>query len=121
MAKTILVIDDSPDFLELATMTLEGAGYAVQVAEGAAEATEILEEIRPDAILLDIMMPERNGLEFLENLRWDSRFEGVPVVVITAMSLEPEEREFVNAFSAACLKKSEAAQLPKHLSQLISK
>ena len=47
----------------------------------------------------------RNGIEFLENLRWDPRFEKVPVVILTAMTLNEEQQEFVDTFATAFLDK----------------
>ncbi|HEX9842860.1 MAG TPA: DNA-binding response regulator, partial [bacterium] len=60
-----------------------------------------------------------NGLEFLENLRWDPRFEQVPVIVLTAMTLSEEEREFVEAFSVACLDKAKTAEVVTYLQRLL--
>ena len=119
MSKTILAVDDNRDFLRLIELLLGKAGYNVVLAESALKASEYLEEHLPDAILLDIMMPVRNGLEFLENLRWDTRFEKVPVIVLTAMTLSDEEREFVEAFSVACLDKAKTAEVVSHLQKLL--
>jgi CheY-like chemotaxis protein len=119
VAKTILAVDDNRDFLRLLELMLHRAGYEVLLAESAVRAAEVLEEHIPDAILLDIMMPVRNGLEFLENLRWEPRFEKVPVIVVTAMTLSPEEREFVDAFSVACLDKARTMQVVDTLRQLL--
>jgi len=119
MAKTILAIDDNADFLRLVELLLEKAGYRVLLAESALKASEFLEAHIPDAILLDIMMPVRNGLEFLENLRWDPRFEKVPVIVLTAMTLSEEERDFVDAFSVACLDKAKTIEVVDRLRTLL--
>jgi CheY-like chemotaxis protein len=119
MAKTILAIDDNRDFLRLVELMLGRAGYEVMLAENAMVASELLEQRIPDAILLDIMMPVRNGLEFLENLRWEPRFERIPVIVLTAMTLSDEEREFVDAFSAACLDKARTADVVQALRELL--
>ena len=115
MPKTILVVDDNRDFLHLMELTLQKEGYAVLLAESALKASDLLEQRLPDAILLDIMMPARNGLEFLEDLRWDARYEKIPVLVVTAMLLSDEEREFVEEFSVMCLDKAKAAQIAEHL------
>lgn len=114
-----MAIDDNRDFLRLMDLMLRRAGYDVLLAESALKASEVLETHIPDAILLDLMMPMRNGLEFLENLRWEPRFEKVPVIVVTAMTLSDEEREFVEAFSVACLDKSRAAQVVDTLRQVL--
>ncbi len=120
MAKTVLVIDDNADFLRLVELLLQKAGYEVHLAESALKASELLEQEIPDAILLDIMMPVRNGLELLENLRWNARFDKVPVIVITAMPLTAEEREFIDAFSVACLDKARTVEVVDHLRALLA-
>jgi CheY-like chemotaxis protein len=119
LTQTILAVDDNRDFLRLIELMLGKAGFQVVLADSALKASEYLEQSRPDAILLDLMMPVRNGLEFLENLRWDPRFEKVPVIVLTAMSLSDEEREFVEAFSAACLDKAKTAEVVNQLRELL--
>jgi CheY-like chemotaxis protein len=119
LAKTILAIDDNRDFLKLIELMLSKAGYHVMVAESALRASELLEEHLPDAILLDIMMPVRNGLEFLENLRWEPRFEKVPVIVLTAMSLTEEEQEFVDTFAVSCLDKAKTPQVVEYLRRIL--
>jgi CheY-like chemotaxis protein len=119
VAKTILAIDDNRDFLRLIELMLTKAGYEVLLAESALKASQLLEERVPDAILLDIMMPVRNGLEFLENLRWDPRFEQVPVIVLTALTLGTEEREFVDAFAVSCLDKAQTPEIVNRLRDLL--
>jgi CheY-like chemotaxis protein len=119
VAKTILAIDDNRDFLRLIELMLTKAGYEVLLAESALKASQLLEERVPDAILLDIMMPVRNGLEFLENLRWDPRFERVPVIVLTALTLGSEEREFVDAFAVSCLDKAQTPEIVNRLRDLL--
>jgi CheY-like chemotaxis protein len=119
VAKTILAIDDNRDFLRLIELMLTKAGYEVLLAESALKASQLLEERVPDAILLDIMMPVRNGLEFLENLRWDPRFEQVPVIVLTALTLGSEEREFVDAFAVSCLDKAQTPEIVNRLRELL--
>lgn len=119
MDKTILVIDDNREFLNLINLLLSKAGFRVLPAESALKAMELLEEGLPDAIVLDIMMPVRNGLEFLENLRWDPRFERVPVIVLTAMTLNSEEQEFVDAFAADCMDKARTPQVVDRLREVL--
>lgn len=119
MPKTILAVDDNRDFLHLLELMLRKEGYVVMLAESAMKADELLAERLPDAILLDIMMPARNGLEFLEDLRWNARYENIPVIVLTAMPLTDEEREFIDAFSVACVDKTKVPQIPQRLRDLL--
>ena len=119
MTKTILAIDDNQDFLDLLKILLEDSGYRVLLADSAAKAMESMETEPPDAVILDLMMPQRNGFEFLENLRWDTRFEKLPVIVLTAMTLTGEEREFLEAFTVACMDKAQSTQVVDRLKQLL--
>lgn len=80
----ILVIDDLPDNLFLLRSLLEGEGYQVEVAEDAASALVKLQTFAPDLILLDVMMPGTNGYELTRQIRRDSLFCAVPIVLITA-------------------------------------
>jgi chemosensory pili system protein ChpA (sensor histidine kinase/response regulator) len=119
LGKTILVVDDNREFLNLLNLMLTKAGYRVVLAEDGVQALEILEAGLPDAMILDLMMPVRNGFELLENIRWDPRFGQLPVIVLTAMSLNEEEREFIDEFSVACLDKVHTPDLIENLKKLI--
>ncbi len=85
MAKRILIIDDERDIREVATASLElvGGFEVLQEASGSAGLAAALRE-GPDAILLDIMMPEMDGYETLRRLKQDERLRSIPVVLLTA-------------------------------------
>ncbi|MED3573704.1 response regulator transcription factor [Cytobacillus praedii] len=81
--KTLLLVDDEPMMLDLLTLYLSPIGYQCIKKESAREAINYLESHHADLILLDIMMPEMNGLEACERIRqtWD-----IPIIMLTAMS-----------------------------------
>lgn len=81
--KTLLLVDDEPMMLDLLTLYLSPIGYQCIKKESAHEAINYLESHHADLILLDIMMPEMNGLEACERIRqtWD-----IPIIMLTAMS-----------------------------------
>ena len=81
---TILVVDDHEDIIAVLTMMLEQEGYRVQSASGSLKALKILGQETPDLIILDIRMPEINGLEFLKRLKADPKTSSVPVMLVTA-------------------------------------
>ncbi len=83
-AKTILVIDDEPDLLEIARTHLESAGYQVITASTGREGLRAAKASLPDLIVLDIAMPEMNGLEMLEVLRGTQGIAATPVLMLTA-------------------------------------
>jgi CheY-like chemotaxis protein len=82
--KTIMVVDDNPDIITIVRTILEGKGFNVLSASSGAECLEALKRQKPDLIVLDIMMPEMDGLEVLTRLKAMTEFSTVPVVLLTA-------------------------------------
>ncbi|RMF90613.1 MAG: response regulator [Methanobacteriota archaeon] len=89
MAK-ILVVDDEPDLIILVDRVLRKEGHEVIGASGGEEALEKLRGLRPDLILLDIMMPRLDGWQTLRLIRKLDGFKDVPVAMLTAKALTPE-------------------------------
>jgi len=93
----VLVVDDEPDVIELARFHLMAAGYKVLEAGSGEEALRVLDEQRPDAVLLDLRMPGIGGLGVLEQLRADRLVPALPVIVVSAHAdpaLVAKAREF---------------------------
>jgi len=90
---TILVIDDDADARKLARLVLENDGYTVVEAENGYLGLMRVAERVPSIILLDLLMPNMNGHEFLNELELNERWENVPVIALTAMELDENERE----------------------------
>ena len=84
----ILVIDDEPDAVELIAFNLQGAGFQVVTAADGAEALRKARSTAPDLILLDLMLPEIDGLEVCKLLRRDPATAGIPIVMLTAKASE---------------------------------
>ncbi len=80
----ILVVDDEPDLVELLTYNLEKEGHSVLSATDGQEALRSMEGSRPDAVLLDLMMPNMDGFQTLTEIRSRSGFAGIPVIMLTA-------------------------------------
>ncbi len=80
---TIMVIDDHPDILDIVKTILERSGYVVQVADSGMEAFSLLEEKKPDLIILDIMMPQMDGLKVLQQLKGNADYSSIPVILLT--------------------------------------
>ena len=81
---TILVVDDEPDILELVQYNLEKEGFAVYTAGNGREAIEIAERSQPDLILLDVMMPEMDGMETCMEMRENPKLQNTVIAFLTA-------------------------------------
>src|ERR1700760_3118613 len=81
-----LVIDDSPETLRLLTDALDSAGMTVMVAMDGAAAMRIVEQITPDIVLLDAMMPGMDGFETCRRLKRDAGLSNVPVIFMTGLA-----------------------------------
>lgn len=81
---TVLIADDIPKNVQILGQILEKEGYDVAVAQNGHQVLEVLQRISPDLILLDIMMPEMDGLETSEKLRQQENTRNIPVIFITA-------------------------------------
>jgi DNA-binding response OmpR family regulator len=84
----ILAVDDEPDTVELISFNLESAGYEVITAADGAEALRKARRHTPDAVVLDLMLPELDGLEVCKVLRRDPATENIPILMLTAKAAE---------------------------------
>jgi CheY-like chemotaxis protein len=82
--KTIMVVDDNPDIITIVKTILEGRGYTVFSASSGPELLNLLPNQKPDLIILDIMMPEMDGLEVLTRLKGKNETATIPVILLTA-------------------------------------
>ena len=83
--RTIMVVDDNHDIVEILRTMLEENGFNVGCAYSGQELFTSLEEQKPDLILLDIMMPKMDGLEVLNRLKRNPSTSSIPVILVTAM------------------------------------
>lgn len=98
--KTVLLLDDSPEMLRLNAKVLRPQGYAIMSAGTLQKARTILAEIKPDVIVLDIDLPDGNGIDFCREVQGE-----IPVVFLTARSDEQAAREGLQAGGSAFLTK----------------
>jgi len=82
--KKILIVDDDPPIVELLKLTLENAGFKTLSAYDGDEAIEKIKDGKPDLILLDIMLPTKDGYSVLDELKSSSEFKILPIVIISA-------------------------------------
>lgn len=84
--KLILVVDDDPDLVEAVSMKLEAKSYQVAKAYDGVEAMDKIREKKPDVVILDVMMPRKNGWEVCEDIKNDDALKDIAVVLLTAVA-----------------------------------
>jgi len=117
-----LLIDDDPTMRQVMRNALERDGWTISgEAENGRVALEQLARDRPDVILLDLMMPEMNGFEFLIALRGNAELRDIPVLVLTAKDLTVEERARLNGDVEHVLQKgtAEVQELLRELGRIL--
>jgi PAS domain S-box-containing protein len=106
----VLVVEDEPAARELLRRVLEAEGWTVTEAENGRQALERVAQQRPDLILLDLMMPEMDGFELMDELRRREGWGTIPVVVVTAKDLTAEDRMRLNGCVHKILEKGAYAR-----------
>jgi signal transduction histidine kinase/DNA-binding response OmpR family regulator len=91
--RTVVAIDDDPLAIELVRASLEPEGWTVLGAATGQEGLVLVRERQPSAVLLDLLMPGMDGFEVVEALRADPETKSVPVVILTSMSMTPQDKE----------------------------
>jgi CheY-like chemotaxis protein len=103
---TILIVDDEDDIRTVAALSLETIeGWTVHIATSGAEGIRRAIELKPDAILLDVMMPEMDGPTTFQNLQQEPLTRDIPVLLLTAKVQGADQRRFANLGVAAVLSK----------------
>jgi len=82
--KKVLIVDDSPAQVKLMQGYLEHEGYQPVGLNDPRRIEEIISTVRPSVILLDVVMPERNGFQVCRELKGSSEFQGIPVILVTS-------------------------------------
>ncbi len=123
----ILIVDDDPDLVEAVTMILESKDYDVIAAYGGIEGLEKAKTEDPDLIVLDVMMPDKDGYAVCKELKADPQYSKIPILLLTAvvskisttrytqqMGLETEADDYID-------KPVEPAELVKRIEVLLGK
>jgi two-component system alkaline phosphatase synthesis response regulator PhoP len=84
--KRILVVDDEPDFAAIVQGNLKKEGFEVEIAYNGVEGLEKVKANPPDAIVLDVMMPEMDGYEMCSKLKADEQYADIPILLLTAVA-----------------------------------
>jgi DNA-binding response OmpR family regulator len=123
----ILIVDDDPDLVEAVTMILESKEYDVIAAYGGIEGLEKAKKEKPDLIVLDVMMPDKDGYAVCKELKADPTYSKIPILLLTAvvskisttrytqqMGLETEADDYID-------KPVEPAELVRRIEVLLGK
>ena len=94
MIKRILLVDDEPAIIAVARVGLKRAGWTVFTAASGRECIALAESEQPDAIVLDVMMPEMDGLATLKQLQDNPQVKDIPVIFLTAKVQKTDRRRF---------------------------
>jgi len=97
MAKKVLIIDDDKNIVKYLSVALDRSGYETTGAYDGKEGLEKVDEVSPDLIVLDIMMPKKTGLVVFRQLRSDDKHKAIPVIMLTSIVDVMDEQEAVAA------------------------
>ena len=120
-AGRVLLVDDDDVVRRGVRQALQPLGWQVTEAENGLLAVERLAAARPDVIILDLMMPQMDGFELLEELRRRPQWADIPVVVITAKDLTEEDRDRLNGGVERIIAKSDRDEMLRQLSREIAR
>ncbi|HAN76025.1 MAG TPA: DNA-binding response regulator [Planktothrix sp. UBA8407] len=95
----LLLVDDEPGLREAVQAYLEDSNFSVDTASNAKQGWEILQQSLPDLVITDVMMPEVDGYQFLQQMREDPRFKALPVVFLTAKGMKSDR---IQGYQAGC-------------------
>jgi len=82
--RKVICIEDDPAMIDLVTLILKNRGFEVFGAPNGPEGLQMISSIRPDLVLLDLMMPEMDGWDVFQRMKADEYMRGIPVIVVTA-------------------------------------
>jgi len=83
--KYVLIVDDDPDLVETVSMMLEHKGYEVGKAYDGIEGEEAIKKRQPDVLILDVMMPRKNGYQLCQELKSNKWTKDIPIILLTAV------------------------------------
>lgn len=106
LTKSILLIDDEPNLAQVIAVCLESfKGWKVQIANSGKAGLSIVESLKPDAILLDVMMPEMDGITVFSHLQQNPNTQNIPVILLTAKVQTSDRARFAQLGVAGIIAK----------------
>jgi CheY-like chemotaxis protein len=105
-ANNVLIVDDEPDIQDMMVDMVSDMATNIKVASNGKNAYDILESgFKPDIIFLDLMMPEFNGFDFLEMIKYQDKYKDLSIVVVSAKDFTQEDLEVLNKKNIPLVKK----------------
>ena len=105
MSDKVLIVDDEPNIVLSVEFLMKREGYEVATAGDGQEALDKLPQIRPDLMILDVMMPRKNGFEVCATVRDDPQFATLPILMLTAKGREAEMKKGISLGADAYITK----------------
>jgi len=93
MTRTVLLVDDEPNIVLSLEFLIEQAGYVARIARDGEAALKAIEEYKPDLILLDVMLPKRDGFDVCERVRANPAWKDIRIVMLTAKGRDSEREK----------------------------
>ncbi len=93
MPKTVLIVDDEPNIVLSVEFLMKREGHEVRTAGDGQEALDKIADDRPDLVILDVMMPRKNGFEVCAEIRTNPELAGLPILMLTAKGREAEMKK----------------------------
>ena len=121
MRHQVVVVEDEPEMLDIICINLEQSGYTVIPARDGIEAYEVLELRDPDAVILDLNLPNMSGFRLLKLLRRDPRWTRIPLIVATAFAFEEVEDIADEGVDCFMTKPFDPSDLVNRLEYVLSK
>ncbi len=125
LQKRILVVDDEPDFASIVQGNLEKEGFTVDVAYNGVEGLQKVQANPPDAIVLDVMMPEKDGYVVCQELKGDDKYCNIPIILLTAVASHVTSTRYTHADGMATeaddyiAKPASAEEITKSIKRLL--
>ena len=91
---SILVVDDDPDILDGILIILESQAYQIRTARDGMQCLELLKEEIPDLLILDLLMPRMDGWGVIRNVRGDTRYKNMPIMILTTVIEDASRRRY---------------------------
>jgi CheY-like chemotaxis protein len=118
--KTILVVDDNPTNLKLVSDLLEFEGYRMVTAMDARQAQAMVQQARPDLILMDIGLPDMDGLTLTQKMKADQKTSNIIIVALTAFVMKGDmERAIAAGCDGYIAKPIDTRKLPNQIAELL--